>query len=100
MDESVEKSVEEAIGETLEEVVGETLEETIRLDQFMKFGQLAESGGQAKQIIQSGGVLVNGEVETRRGRKLRHGDVVDFEGDEYAVEFGSESGDAVDYDEE
>lgn len=67
-------------------------EETIRLDQFMKFGQLVESGGQAKHIIKNGGVLVNGEVEIRRGRKLRQGDVVDFEGDEYAVEFGSAQG--------
>lgn len=73
-------------------------EETIRLDQFLKFGQLVESGGQAKHIIKNGGVLVNGQVEIRRGRQLRHGDVVDFEGDEYAVEFGSSAEEASDED--
>ena len=67
-------------------------EETIRLDQFLKFGQMVESGGQAKHIIKNGGVLVNGQVEIRRGRKLRQGDVVDFEGDEYSVECGSAQG--------
>lgn len=72
-----------------EEEPSEASEETIRLDQFLKFGQLVESGGQAKQIIQNGGILVNGKVETRRGRKLRQGDVVDFEGDEYEVAFGT-----------
>jgi len=50
--------------------------ETIRLDQFMKFVGLARSGGQAKHMIQNGEVRVNGEVETRRSRKLREGDLV------------------------
>ena len=48
----------------------------IKLDQFLKFQELAATGGQAKQLIQHGYVQVNGEVETRRGRKLRHGDTV------------------------
>lgn len=51
-------------------------EETIKLDQFLKLAQIVDSGGQAKHLIQAGFVRVNGEVETRRGRKLRHGDVV------------------------
>ena len=66
----------------------ESESESIRLDQFLKFAELVGSGGQAKHIIQSGEVVVNGEPETRRGRKLYHGDVVEFEGDEYPVEFG------------
>ena len=61
-------------------------EETIKLDQFLKLAQIASTGGQAKHLIQSGFVMVNGEVETRRGRKLRHGDRVVVEDDEMIVE--------------
>ena len=50
----------------------------IKLDQFLKRQGLAQSGGEAKFFITSGDVTVNGEVETRRGRKLRNGDVVEF----------------------
>ena len=49
---------------------------TIELAKLLKFSGLAESGGQAKQMIVSGVVRVNGEVETRKGRKLHPGDVV------------------------
>ncbi|MEO0542009.1 MAG: RNA-binding S4 domain-containing protein, partial [Cyanobacteria bacterium P01_A01_bin.105] len=48
----------------------------IRLDQFMKLHQLVQTGGHAKVLIQSGQVEVNGELETRRGRKLVSGDQV------------------------
>lgn len=58
----------------------------IKLDQFLKLAQIVQSGGEAKQLIRSGLVSVNGEPETRRGRKLRQGDVVEFEGDEMEVE--------------
>lgn len=47
------------------------------LDQFLKLTSIAESGGQAKVMIQSGQVKVNGEVETRRRRKLAAEDVVE-----------------------
>ena len=60
-------------------------EKTIQLDQFMKIAGLVQSGGHAKQIIQSGEVLVNGEVEVRRGRKLQANDVVVFEAQSYIV---------------
>ena len=49
---------------------------TIKLDSFLKFVGVAPTGGQAKLIIQNGKVLVNGTVETRRGRKLVSGDRV------------------------
>ncbi len=62
-----------------------TSEETIKLDQFLKLAQIVQSGGEAKTLIQSGQVMVNGEVETRRGRKLRPGDVVMVEGEELVV---------------
>jgi len=52
------------------------VEETIKLEQFLKLAQLVATGGQAKGLIQSGQVRVNGLVETRRGRKLRPGDRV------------------------
>lgn len=49
----------------------------ITLGQALKVANLVGSGGEAKIRIQSGEVLVNGEVETRRGRKLVSGDVVE-----------------------
>ena len=61
------------------------MEETIKLDQFLKLAQVAQSGGQAKVLIQSGQIQVNGMVETRRGRKLHPGDVITFEGEEIVV---------------
>ena len=64
-------------------------DEYIKLDQFLKLAEVVQSGGEAKQLIQSGGVLVNGEVEIRRGRKLRRGDVVIVEGEELVVETDS-----------
>ncbi len=63
---------------------------TIHLDQFLKVQNLVGTGGQAKQVIQGGEVQVNGEVETRRRRQLRQGDVVVFEGEEMVVVFDDE----------
>lgn len=57
----------------------------IKLDQFLKWQGLVETGGQAKLVIQDGLVRVNGEVETRRGRKLRQGDRVELEGEQRLV---------------
>jgi ribosome-associated protein len=48
----------------------------IRLGQFLKLANLVEHGGEAKEVIAAGEVLVNDEVETRRGRQLHVGDVV------------------------
>jgi ribosome-associated protein len=50
--------------------------EYIRLDQFLKLSGAAGSGGQAKYLIKSGEISVNGEREIQRGRKLRSGDEV------------------------
>ena len=52
----------------------------IRLGQFLKMSVLVETGGEAKARVQSGEVLLNGEVETRRGRQLSHLDVVETAG--------------------
>ena len=48
--------------------------EFIRLDALLKLSSLAETGGHAKSMIQNGDVLVNGEVCTMRGKKMRSGD--------------------------
>ena len=54
--------------------------EIIRLGQFLKFAGLLDSGGDVKEAIIDGYVLVNGEVDRRRGRQLQLGDIVSFEG--------------------
>jgi ribosome-associated protein len=51
-------------------------EDPIRLGQFLKLAGLAESGAQARELLDDGVVSVNGEAEFRRGRQLRRGDVV------------------------
>ena len=58
----------------------------LRLDQFLKHGAIAHTGGQAKLLIQAGEVRVNGEIETRRRRKLAAGDVVEVNGQRHMVE--------------
>lgn len=54
-------------------------DEFIKLGQALKAAGFVESGVEAKEVIQEGLVLVNGEIDTRRGRKLYEGDVVSFE---------------------
>ena len=56
------------------------------LDQFLKLSSIAESGGHAKFMIQNGEVQVNGEIETRRRRKLVVGDVVEVDGKRLTVQ--------------
>lgn len=67
--------------------------ETIKLrDEFIKLGQalkaanLVGSGVEAKDVILDGLVAVNGEVDTRRGRKLYDGDIVSFDGESIKIE--------------
>jgi ribosome-associated protein len=52
----------------------------IRLGQFLKFAGLLDSGGDVKEAIIDGFVTVNGEVDRRRGRQLKPGDIVSFDG--------------------
>jgi ribosome-associated protein len=58
----------------------------IELCQFLKFGGLVGSGGEAKQLIGEGGVLVNGAVETRKRKKLTIGDRVNVAGQSIIVQ--------------
>ena len=67
--------------------------EYIKLDQFLKLAQVVETGGEAKHLILSGAVLVNGAIETRRGRKLRAGDVVRIGEDEIVVQTDEDAAD-------
>ena len=61
--------------------------EFIKLQDLLKFANLVMSGGEAKIIIQEGEVLVNGEVCTMRGKKIRPGDVVTFARKSYTVAY-------------
>ena len=60
-------------------------EEFIKLGQALKAVGYVESGVEAKDVIQEGLVLVNGEIDTRRGRKLYDGDIVEFDGQEIKI---------------
>ena len=57
----------------------------LTLDQFLKREGAVSTGGQAKFVIQEGEVTVNGEVDTRRGRKLKPGDVITFRNQSWTV---------------
>ena len=64
------------------ETIRETVEistEFIKLDSFLKFAGMLETGGQAKEVVQAGLVSVNGEICTMRGKKIRPGDSIEVE---------------------
>lgn len=56
----------------------EILKEPIELCNLLKFGNLVDSGGEAKRVISEGQVRVNGMVETRKRKKIISGDIVEF----------------------
>ena len=64
--------------------------EYIKLDALLKYAALVPSGGEAKTVVAAGEVRVNGEVCTMRGKKLRAGDVVEYDGQRILIE-GHES---------
>lgn len=61
--------------------------EFIKLQDLLKFANLVETGGEAKERVQNGEVTVNGEVCTMRGKKIRPGDDVCFGGRHYTVAY-------------
>ena len=61
--------------------------EFIRLQDVLKLANLVETGGEAKERIQNGEAMVNGEICTQRGKKLRPGDVVVFDGCDLGVKY-------------
>ena len=66
-----------AVSEAIDVTISD---EVIRLGQFLKLAGLIDSGAEAKAVIAEGEVTVNGEVDTRRGRQLAVGDVVEVFG--------------------
>ncbi|WP_026505481.1 RNA-binding S4 domain-containing protein [Butyrivibrio sp. NC3005] len=69
----------------MQEVKLRETDDFIKLGQALKKAGLEESGADAKEDIQAGLVKVNGEVDTRRGRKLVDGDIVSYNGQEFKV---------------
>ena len=63
--------------------------EFIKLDALLKFAALTATGGEAKQVIADGMVAVNGEMCTMRGKKIRPGDTVAFDGKELTVSYAN-----------
>ena len=63
---------------------------TITLTNVLKISGFADTGGEAKVLIQGGDVMVNGEVETRRKRKLVEGDAINVRGEEFVLELADE----------
>lgn len=62
-----------------------TYDKNLKLGQALKETGLVQTGGEAKVYIQEGEVLLNGEVETRRGKKLQIGDVIEFLGEKIHI---------------
>lgn len=60
----------------------------IKLESLLKFEGMTETGGEAKFLIQDGQVLVNGEICTMRGKKIRPGDTVQLDETEITVQCG------------
>ncbi len=59
--------------------------EYITLGQFLKLADIIQSGGEAKLFLLERDIIVNGEIDSRRGRKLRDGDVIVVDNNEYVV---------------
>lgn len=64
--------------------------EYIKLQDLLKLANLVSTGGEAKIVVTEGEVTVNGEVCTQRGKKLRPGDVVRFDGQELGVSYADQ----------
>ena len=64
--------------------------EFIKLQDLLKLANAGGSGGEAKERIQAGEAAVNGEVCAMRGKKLRPGDVVSFDGQQYAIAYAGQ----------
>ena len=61
--------------------------EFIKLQDLLKFANLVETGGMAKECVQGGEVAVNGEICTMRGKKIRPGDIVELDGQQLTVSY-------------
>lgn len=84
--------VKKVKGPKIEKV--EIKEDFIKLDALLKFAAVAETGGEAKLMIQSGDISVNGEICTQRGKKIKKGDIVKYPGGALTVKTPQEKKDA------
>ena len=64
--------------------------EFIKLQDLLKLADAVSTGGQAKEMVREGMVKVNGEVCTMRGKKIRPGDTVTFDGADYGVKYADQ----------
>lgn len=64
--------------------------EFIKLQDLLKFTSLVSTGGEAKIVIAEGEVCVNGEICTQRGKKIRPGDVVKYDGQELSISYADQ----------
>lgn len=64
--------------------------EFIKLQDLLKFASLVSTGGEAKIVIAEEEVCVNGEICTQRGKKIRPGDVVKYDGQELSVSYADQ----------
>ncbi|OLV17414.1 MULTISPECIES: RNA-binding S4 domain-containing protein [Deinococcus] len=62
-------------------------QDTIDLQDFLKISGVVDTGGEAKFRVQGGEVRLNGEIETRRRKKLRRGDIVEYGGEKLTVDW-------------
>lgn len=69
----------------------EIITEYITLGQFLKFSGIINNGGEAKKYLETAEIYVNNEFETRRGKKLRHGDTIKVNNTVYYIENKSEN---------
>ena len=65
--------------------------EPVELYKILKFEGLVSSGGEAKMVIDSGAVMVNGEIETRKRRKIVAGDSIEFMSEQYSIVLGADN---------
>jgi len=63
----------------------EITKEPVELYKVLKFESIVSSGGEAKFVVSEGMVMLNGEVETRKRKKLMSGDVIEFNGEKYQL---------------
>jgi len=68
----------------------EILKQTVELFKILKFEGMVSSGGEAKMVIADGQVVVNGDVETRKRKKIINGDVIEFGEDIIRIEFNGQ----------
>jgi ribosome-associated protein len=72
-----------------QELIVHIRDDVIRLGQLLKLSGVVDDGAQAREVVETGDVSVNGEVETRRGRQVRPGDVVTL-GDDVLLRVASD----------